>query len=217
MIENIVNFKQEFSEPTKQHELKEQLQNTILGFSGKSHNCAVCLVDMIGSTKLAAKIPDSKASVFYSTYLNSMANVIIKNNGKIVKSIGDALLFYFDDSVEDYLDTTLRCGLEMIEKRDTINDILEKNNLPTISYMVSSDYGRVMIGHSSSSAAYDIFGSVVNMCSKINRLANPNGMIVGSDFHLMAKSLNGFQFKEKKSNIDIGLKNKYPVFEVRKN
>lgn len=217
MIKNNLDFKREFTELTKEHKAKDKLQSAILGFSGKSHNCAVCLVDMIGSTKLAAKIPDSKASIFYSTYLNSLIDIVEKNNGHVVKSIGDALLYYFDNSVENYFEVTLRCGLEIIEKRDTINDTLNENNLPSISYRVSSDYGRVMLGNSSVSVVDDIFGSVVNMCSKINRLANPNQMIVGNDFHLMAKSLNGFQFKEIKSNIDIGLKNKYPVFNVRKN
>lgn len=217
MIENINDFKQEYTELTEEHKVKEKLQSAILGFSGKSHDCAVCLVNMINSNTLAAKIPDSKLSIFYSIYLNSLIDIAEKNNGHVVKSIRGTLLYYFDNSVENYFGVTLRCGLEMIEKRDTINDTLNENNFPSISYSVSSDYGRVLLGNSFVSAVNDIFGSVVIMCSKINRLANPNEMIVGNDFYLMAKSLNGFQFKEIKSNIDIGLKNKYPVFNVRKN
>ena len=217
MNENIINYAKEYETPTPSHVLKEKLQSTILGFSGKTQNCAVCLVDIVGSTKLAAKIPDSKASIFYSTFLNRMADVVEKNNGKIVKSIGDALLFYFEESLDDYFRATLRCGLEMTEKRNEINGILNDNGLPSISYRVSGDYGKVMLGHSSVSLVDDIFGSVVNMASKINRLATLNGMVIGSDFYLMAKSLQDFQFNEIKNNLDIGLKNKYPVYEVRQN
>lgn len=63
---------------------------------------------MIDSTTLTSQIPDSKLSIFYSTFLNSMADVVGEHNGKIVKSIGDVLLFYFDDSCDDYLKNTLR-------------------------------------------------------------------------------------------------------------
>ena len=54
---------------------------------------------------------------------------------------------------------------------------LSNEGLPAISYRVSGDFGKVMIGHSAVSASEDIFGSVVNMCSKINPLANSNGLI----------------------------------------
>ena len=217
MINTKSNHQQKFYQPTKQHQEKKIIQKNHLEFIGKSKNCCVCLVDIVGSTKLAAKIPDSRISIFYSTFLNGMANVVEKNNGQIVKSIGDALLYYFDASVVDYLRIALRCGLEMTEKRDEINNILNDNDLPSISYRVSSDCGKVMVGYSSVSVVGDIFGSVVNMCSKINRLANLNGMVIGNDFHLMAKSLGEFQFSEIKSDLDIELKNKYPVFDVRKN
>jgi class 3 adenylate cyclase len=207
-----------FVQPTKKHQQKEEIQIRHLEFSGKSHNCCVCVVDIIGSTKLVSKIPVSKISIFYSTFLNSMANIVEKNNGKIVKSMGDALLFYFEDSLENYIGATLRCGLEIVDARDKINNILNENSLPSISYRVSSDYGLVLVGSSSISAVDDIFGSVVNMCSKINPLGNPNGMVIGNDFHLIAKSLlHGFQFHEIKINPVTGLTNNYQIFDVKEN
>ncbi len=217
MTKNDSSLERPFVQPTKKHQQKEEMQKRHLEFSGKSHNCCVCVVDIVGSTKLVSKIPVSKTSVFYSTFLNSMADVIENNNGKIVKSIGDALLFYFEDSLENYVETTLRCGLELIDSRDKINSILNENELPSISYRVSSDYGMVLVGSSSISAVDDIFGSVVNMCSKINPLGNSNGMVIGSDFYLMAKSLPNFQFHEIKKNPATGLKNNYLVFDVQKN
>ena len=216
MIENPGDLERPFTQPTKKHQEKEEIQKRHLEFSGKSHNCCVCVVDIVGSTELVSKIPVSKTSVFYSTFLNSMADIVEKNHGKIVKSIGDALLFYFEDSLENYVGATLRCGLEMVDTRGKINNILNENNLPSISYRVSSDYGIVLVGNSSISAVDDIFGPVVNMCSKINPLGNSNGMVIGHDFHLMAKSLNGFQFHEIKNNPVTGLKNNYPVFDVQK-
>ena len=171
---------------------------------------------MMGSTKLASQIPDSKLSIFYSTFLNSMANTVGKYNGKVVKSMGDALLFHFDDSCGDYLRDALMCGLDMIENRDEINNALHDEKLPAINYRISGDFGRVIIGYSRASVTEDIFGSVVNMCSKINPLAGTNGMGIGSGFHLLVKVLQDFEFNKIQKTSLIGLKNKYSVYDVKK-
>jgi class 3 adenylate cyclase len=217
MIENNIDFKSAFYLPTKEHQEKEKIQKAHLEFSGKSQNCCVCFVYALETTDLISDTPMSKTSVFYSTFLNGMADIIEKHNGKIVKSIGSALLFYFEDTLDDYLGTALRCGLEMVERRDKINDVLRDNDLPAINYKVSSDYGQVLLGSSSISAADDIFGSTVNTCSKINPLGNLNGMVLGNNFYQMARSLHGFKFDEIKNNQSTGLKNKYLVFDVRQN
>ena len=218
MTENMGDLNREFDQPTKEHLKKEQIQKKHLEFSGKSRNCCVCIVDIVGSTKLVSEIPMSKTSVFYSTFLNSMVDVVEQNGGKIVKSIGDALLFYFDDSVaEGYPKNALRCGLDMIASRDKVNSVLRDESLPPINYRVSSDFGTVMVGYSSLSAAEDIFGPTVNISSKINSLGHPNGMVIGNNFYLIAKSLHGFQFDEIKHNPFTGLKNNYRIFDVKEN
>lgn len=104
----------------------------------------------------------------------------------------------------------------MIDKRNKINDELHNEGLPFINYRVSGDFGKVMVGYSAISDSEDTFDSVVNMCSKINPLANTNGLVIGNDFYLIVRSLNGFQFNEIKKNPSVGLKNKYPVYDVKK-
>ncbi len=215
MTENIHDFKHNFNEPTKQHQDKEKTQSKVLKFFGKSQDCAVYLVNVINSTKLTAQIPESKLNMFNSTFLYGMADVVKEHKGKIVKSIEDALLFYFDESDDDYMRNVLKCGLGMIEKRDVINDALHEKNIPSINYRMSSDFGKVMIGYSAASAAEDIFGSVVNMCSKINPLANSNGMVIGNDFHMIIKSSQDFKFSRIKKKSSAGMISKYPVYEVK--
>jgi len=216
MTENISDFKQDFNQPTEQHKAKEEIQKKILEFSGESMNCCVCLVDMIDSTKISSGVPYSKISFFYSTFLNSMADTIEKHGGKIVKSIGDSILFYFPESFENYLNTSLRCGLDLLEQRTKINDSMRKHQLPIINYNVSSDHGRVMIGYSAAFAGDDIFGNVVNMCSKINSIGNPNELIIGCDFHSCLET-SDFHFEEIKENPFLEHNNPYRVYNVKKN
>jgi class 3 adenylate cyclase len=216
MTENINNLKHDFNQPTQRHQDKEKTQSKILEFFGKSQDCAVCLVDIINSTKLTAQIPESKLNVFYSTFLNGMADVVKDHKGKVVKNIGDALLFYFDESNDDYMRNALECGLAMVKKRDSINEALHEKGISSVSYRVSGDFGKVMVGYSAASAAEDIFGPVVNMCSKINPLANPNSMLIGNDFHMIMKSSHDFQFNMIKRNQSSEQIMKYSVYEVKK-
>jgi len=67
----------------------------------------------------------------------------------------------------------------MIEARNTINQKLHEEGLPSLSYRISTDYGRVEVARSATSQSDDLFGPTMNMCSKINSKATPNGVAIG--------------------------------------
>jgi hypothetical protein len=54
MTENINDFHHDFNHPTRQHQDKEKTQSKVLAFFGKSQDCAVCLVNIVNSTKVTA-------------------------------------------------------------------------------------------------------------------------------------------------------------------
>src|SRR5215203_49349 len=68
-------------------------------FLDRSMNCCIGFVDMVNSTKVTAEISDrEKIGQYYSIFINTMA-ILVKNYGaKIIKSAGDALIFYFPKS-----------------------------------------------------------------------------------------------------------------------
>ncbi len=71
----------------------------------------------------------------------------------------------------------LECGLAMIQANSRINYNLHGNGLPSISYKISANYGKVELATSTNSNGVDLFGPTVNICSKINRqsFAKSNG------------------------------------------
>jgi class 3 adenylate cyclase len=77
------------------------------------------------------------------------------------------------------------------------------------------DFGAVMLANSVSSPCDDIFGSTVNVCSKINRLAEPNGMVIGNDMYQIVKDFDEYSFKST-SDYSLGLLQRYPVYSVLK-
>jgi CheY-like chemotaxis protein len=73
----------------------------------------------------------------------------------------------------------------------------------------------VEVATSTSSKSEDLFGSAMNMCAKINSMAEPNGIVIGGDLYQIAKSfsfINGYEFRELEGGYSIGFGNRYPVY-----
>ena len=71
-----------------------------------------------------------------------------------------------------------------------INDKWYKEEgLPSLTYRISADYGRVEMAKSGTSQSFDLFGSTVNLCSKINSMAQMGGMVIGGDLYRLVKNL----------------------------
>ena len=71
----------------------------------------------------------------------------------------------------------------MIEARNTINERMQEEELPSLSYRISADYGRVEVAKSATSQSDDLFGPIMNICSKINSKALSNGRAIGDKLY----------------------------------
>jgi CheY-like chemotaxis protein len=147
--------------------------------------------------------------------------VLTKNYGaKIIKNAGDALIFYFPETSdpinEPVFNRAFECFTTMILAHDIINAKLHSENLPSVSYRISADYGRVEVATSTSSKSEDLFGSTMNICAKINSMAKPNGIVIGGDLHQLVRSFsfsNEYEFGEVRG-YSVGFKSTYPVYAV---
>ncbi len=195
-----------------------------ISFLNRSMNCCIGFVDMINSTKVTVEISDRpKIGQYYSIFINTMA-ILAKNYGaKIIKSAGDALIFYFpetsDSSNEAAFKDILECFTTMILARDIINAKLHSENLPSVSYRISADYGKVEVATSTSSKGReDLFGSTMNICAKINSMAEPNGIVIGGDLYRIIKSFsfvnNAYEFRELRAGYSVGFNHMYPVYHA---
>ncbi|HEX7142993.1 MAG TPA: response regulator [Nitrososphaeraceae archaeon] len=175
--------------------------NKSVKFTDDSIKCCICFIEFESSIN-NIDIADDPSHVreYYSTVINSLSQIINRNNGKIVKSLGDRLLCYFlnfsDLNNEKAVEEVIQCGFEILEKREDINKELLNNNLPSVeSYKISLDYGVVDLALAGDNYQIDIFGSTVNLCSKINSssLSIPNEIITGNNFYRIIKSFSNIQ------------------------
>lgn len=181
----------------------------------------VCFVDMVNSSHITAKIADgNKIRKYYEIFLNAMAALAKNFGAKVIKNVGDALLFYFPDTsdIENItaFKEVLECCSAIIAAHEFINIRLEAEALPTVSYRISADYGRVEVATTVTSGTEDLFGPTVNMCAKINSQAEPNGIVIGGDLHEIMKrfSFKEYSFEGVGKKQPNGIRYSYPVYSV---
>ena len=200
-----------------QVKLNPDTPHYVVNFLETSQSYCVGLVDIVNSTKISAALTQKKLSKYYEVFLNSMAQIIEKHGGYVIKNIGDSLLYYFPDSVKSSkgydFENCLECGLIMIEEHGNINNYLKKEKLPSLNYRISADYGEVSIMKTNDTSSIDVFGTPVNMCTKINHVAAKNSIVIGSDLYRTAKKLNNYKY-DMIDSCSVGLKFMYPIYSV---
>ena len=181
------------------------------------------MIDIVGSTQITSKLYNSgKIKKFYTVFINEIAGIVKLHDGKILKTVGDGVIFFFPKtSSVDKIDgfrQALECLLNMVSSRHIINAKLHKESLPDISYRISADYGKLEVA-SEISSSYDLFGPTLNFCAKINKEAPSNEIAIGADlwrivnsFPKLAKRYHFHEIKELswKEN-----KYSYPVYLLK--
>ena len=190
----------------------------MVAFSGLSKSYCIGIVDMIESTKISAEMNEVAWCKYYEIFLNSMAKILPRFGGIVIKNQGDSLLYYFPESSKGKkygFMSCIECSLSLTEEHDIVCESLKKEGLPCLNYRVSADYGKVVIMKSSNTSSLDLIGPPVNMCAKINHLAQANGVVIGGDLYQNIKEIKDYRYSQKKG-FSIGFKYSYPVYEVNR-
>jgi len=210
----------DYLDPSRKVQVQQKKTNDsyLVTFSGKEISVIVGIVDMVNSTKICAKLGPVKASRYYQVFINSMSKILSEYGGVVIKNIGDCLLYYFpygERIEEKYYENCINASNALLESHDIICDHLHNDGLPCLNYRVSLDYGNVIMMEANISSICDMIGTPVNMCSKINRSAKENEMVIGGDLYEIVKKKKQFKFKSVKG-CGIGFKNSYPVYAITK-
>ena len=173
-------------------------------FSGDYIKSCIGFIDLVDSTKNTITMNNlGNMRNYYSTFINSISEIVKNYNGKIIKNIGDCLLFYFPKTSDPNrvyaFRETIECGFKIIDERHSINEELLRQHLPPFAYRISIDYGVIDFALVGDYNQIDLFGSTINLCSKINSyLSMPNEIILGDNIYRILKSfssiINEFNF-----------------------
>jgi len=185
-------------------------------FSEKSSMCCVGFVDMVDSTRITARLTTRQMSKYYSLFINWVSGIIRGYSGEIVKNTGDGLLFYFTSPGDSPIRTVRDClnsAITLSILHRNVNKKFISELLPELNYRISLDYGEVSFAQTVDSTTFDIFSTTVNLCAKINKVANPNKVIIGGDLYRIARNLSEYDFQEVKETFSIWNR-AYPLYTV---
>ncbi len=150
----------------------------------------VLYVDLVGSTTMTLEMPAEKIAIIISSFAQEMATVIRQHHGYVLKFVGDAVIGYFvsdEDGVygTGAADDAVLCAKSMISViQKGINPILNQYDYPDLMVKIGVDFGQnivVRYGADVEHSHVDLMGPAMNIASKIQCMAKPNQILIGSD------------------------------------
>ena len=165
-------------------------------FSGDSIKSCIGFIDLVDSTKNTITMDNlGHVRIYYSKFINSISKIVKSYSGKVIKNIGDCILFYFpktsNNKNEEAFREAIECGLKILDSRHVVNQELSKQQLPPFSYRISMDFGVLDLALVGDYSQVDLFGSTINFCAKINSsLSVANQIVIGDNFYRILKSFS---------------------------
>ena len=150
----------------------------------------VLYVDLVGSTTMTLELPAEKIATIVSSFAQEMATVIRQHHGYVLKFVGDAVIGYFvSDEDDNYgteaADDAINCAKSMITViQKGINPILNQYDYPDLMVKIGADFGQNIVVRYGADVEYshvDLMGPAMNIASKIQGMAKPNQILIGSD------------------------------------
>ena len=145
-------------------ERRKQLDEELLKLSRK---VAVVFSDIVGSTRFFEEFGDVAGLVYVHTCIDMLSPIAEKHGGTICKTIGDALMTYFEDPV-----SAVRAGVDMQRTLEAYNGHQQEQE--RIHIRVGMNYGPGMIKDK------DVFGDAVNVAARVQTLAKPDTIYVSA-------------------------------------
>ena len=165
----------------------------------------VLYVDLVGSTTMTLEMPAEKIAIIISSFSQEMAAVIRQYHGYVLKFVGDAVIGYFvSDEDEIYgtgaADDAVNCAKSMVSViQKGINPILNQYDYPDLMVKIGVDFGQNIIvryGADIEHSHVDLMGPAMNIAAKIQHMAKPNQILIGTDVYQRIHKNSQKEFKQ---------------------
>ncbi len=177
-----------------QPELVEEIvnQRNTLALGGDKKELTVMFSDLEGFTTLSEKTDPEKLLRILNRFLGAMTEVIFSHKGTIDKFIGDAVIAFWGAPLDlkDHPIHACRSALNMVQRLEELNILLEKENLPKLSARFGINTGEMIVGNvgSENRFNYTVIGDSVNLAARLetlNRLFGTSILISEDTYKLL--------------------------------
>jgi adenylate cyclase len=167
----------------------ERLQKdpSFIKLGGEKKDLTVIMSDMRNFTGLGETYGDDVVA-FTNTmnrYMTAIAEPILRNNGCLIKFIGDASLHVHGAPIQeeqdpDHVLAAVRTGLEMLHAVEMFNIELTKEGKPLVGCGLGINTGPTLIGNigSKDRFGYDVLGDSVSLTARLEGQTKNYGVLI---------------------------------------
>ena len=167
----------------------ERLQKdpSFIKLGGEKRDLSIIMSDMRNFTGLGETYGDDVVA-FTNTmnrYMTAIAEPILRNNGCLIKFIGDASLHVHGAPIQeeqdpDHVLAAVRTGLEMLHAVEMFNIELTKEGKPLVGCGLGINTGPTLIGNigSKDRFGYDVLGDSVSLTARLEGQTKNYGVLI---------------------------------------
>jgi adenylate cyclase len=158
--------------------------------SPKEKEVTILFVDIVNFTPLSERLSPKEVSQLLNQFFREMNDIIFAYRGTLDKYMGDAIMAIFGAPIEreDDADRAIHAALDMRRALLEMNKTMEPDRIFDIRIGINS--GRVVAGNLGSPKRmdYTVIGDVVNTASRLEKIAQPNQILIGEATYNAVKS-----------------------------
>jgi adenylate cyclase len=168
------------------------LMNKILKTPGKLMSAeqkviTVLFSDIAGFTSWSTTQTPGLIHATLNQYFDVMTEIVFRNEGTVDKFIGDGLMAFFGDPLEqeDHALRAVRTGIEMQQAIRGLRAAWESEGRAPLHIRIGINTGEVVVGDMGSHRimAYTAIGSTINLGSRLEGKAPVDGILVSAPVH----------------------------------
>ena len=167
----------------------ERLQKdpSFIKLGGEKKDLTVIMSDMRNFTGLGETYGDDVVAFTHTMnrYMTAIAEPILRNNGCLIKFIGDASLHVHGAPIQeeqdpDHVLAGVRTGLEMLHAVEMFNIELTKEGKPLVGCGLGINTGPTLIGNigSKDRFGYDVLGDSVSLTARLEGQTKNYGVLI---------------------------------------
>ena len=167
----------------------ERLQKdpSFIKLGGEKKDLTIIMSDMRNFTGLGETYGDDVVAFTQTMnrYMTAIAEPILRNNGCLIKFIGDASLHVHGAPIQeeqdpDHVLAAVRTGLEMLHAVELFNIELTKEGKPLVGCGLGINTGQTLIGNigSKDRFGYDVLGDSVSLTARLEGQTKNYGVLI---------------------------------------
>jgi len=165
----------------------ERLQKNpeLIRLGGEKKLLSVVMTDMRNFTALGESYGEAGVEDFtkvMNSYMTALSRPILKNDGTLIKFIGDASLHIHGAPLDDpdHAYRAVQTALEMIEAVKLFNDELAALGKPPVGMGAGINTGEIVVGNigAESKFGYDVLGDPVSLAARLESQTKGYGVLM---------------------------------------